>query len=165
MPQGDGSLLIRDANIFWLNFRGAEGQYNREGDRNFCLGLDPDTAAQLTRDGWLIKETKVRDEGDEPTPYVQVSVKWGKKHQPRIFLVTTREGVRVRRTLIDEDMVDLLDTVEIANVDLIVQPSRWENNGKSGIKAYLKSLYLTIVEDELEAEYSVLDDLPKVDED
>jgi hypothetical protein len=153
MP-ANGELLIRNARIFYRNFRGEEQRYNAQGDRNFCLEIDEDTAVRLRRDGWLVKETKPSDEGDPPALYIQVSVKWGRVHQPRIFLVSTRNGERFRRTLIQEDMVELLDSVEIANVDLVVRPFEWDP-GK--IKAYLKSMYLTTVEDELENEYAELD--------
>lgn len=164
MSQGDGSLLMRGARIFYRNFQGREGKYNAEGDRNFCLELDQETADQLARDGWPVKKQDPREEGDENQPYIEVRVKYGRVHRPTIYLVTTRGGVRHRRTLLNEDMVDLLDSVEIANVDLIVRPYEWAVGGKTGIKPYLKSLYLTVVEDELEAEYAELDDVPAHDD-
>jgi hypothetical protein len=57
------------------------------------------------------------------------------------------------RTHITEDLVDLLDAVDILNVDLVVRPYKWEVQGNGGIKAYLKTLFVTIEEDELERKY------------
>jgi hypothetical protein len=75
-----------------------------------------------------------------------------KGRPPRIVLITSRG-----RTNLDESQVETLDWVDIINVDLIVRPYEWTVNNKSGIKAYLQSLYVTIEEDPLELKYSEMD--------
>ena len=52
----------------------------------------------------------------------------------------------------------MLDWAEIENIDLTINPSHWEVNGNSGIKAYLRSAYVTIYEDELDELYSNVPD-------
>ena len=153
MAKNDGTLMMENAKILFRNFAGREGLYNAEGDRNFCVLLDDETAKQLTEDGWSVKTLKPRDEGDEPQAYVQVSVKYrgrnGNAVRPPTIVMITSRG----RTTLAEDLVEMLDWVDIANVDLIIRPFEWAVNGKSGIKAYLKSLYITIAEDELSLKY------------
>ena len=148
MPQNDGTLTVEDARILFRNFAGKEGMYNREGDRNFCLLLEPDLAAEMQKDGWNIKTLRAREEGDEPQPYIQVSVSY-KNRPPRIMIITSRG-----RTPIAEDMVEMLDWVDIKSVDMIIRPYHWNVSGKTGIKAYMQSIYITILEDALEQKYA-----------
>lgn len=146
-------VLIEDARIAFRNFAGKEGMYNREGDRNFSILLSPSDAEALSRDGWNVKVLKPREEGNEPQPYIQVSVSW-RGRPPRIVLITSRG-----RTEIGEDLVETLDWAEIEKADLILNPYEWQVSGNSGIKAYLKSLYVTIREDPLELKYASVDEV------
>ena len=45
--------------------------------------------------------------------------------------------------------------IEIQKADLTVRPYTWtmRGSGKTGIKAYVKSLYITMLEDPLELKY------------
>jgi hypothetical protein len=142
------NVVIQGARIIFRNFKGAEGMYNREGDRNFAVCLDTDIAEQMAADGWNIKYLKPRDETEEAQAYLSVSVNY-KGRAPRVSMISSRG-----QTLLDEEAVDILDWVDIANVDLVVRPYEWAVNGKTGVKAYLKTLVVTIDEDELELKYA-----------
>lgn len=141
-------VVIEGAQIIFRNFEGKETDYNTKGERNFCVVLDPDNAEKLRRDGWNVKATTPRDEGEEPIFYISVKVNY-KNRPPRVVMITS-----VSRTNLTEDTVELLDWADITNVDVIFVAYEWEFAGKKGTKAYLKSLYVTVEEDELERKYA-----------
>lgn len=154
MAEEKNTVLMEGVRIIFRNFSGKEGQYNREGDRNFGVILPPDVAEPMLTDGWNVKYLKPRDadEESEETAWLSVSVNFDKGRPPKIMLITSRG-----RTVLDSDAVDMLDWADIVNVDLIVRPYTWEVSGRTGIKAYLQSMYVAIEEDELEQKYAELD--------
>lgn len=155
MVLAENTVTIENARIVFRNFKGAEGLYNREGDRNFAVLLDEKTAHDMALDGWNIKTLKAREEDDADRPYLQVSVNF-KGRPPRVVLINS-----TGRHDLGEDEIEVLDWVDIRQVDLIVRPYAWAVADKTGIKAYLKSIYITIDEDELEQKYSDLNQLPR----
>lgn len=146
------NIVIENARILFRNFGGAEGQFNPAGRRNFCVIIDEETAATLQEDGWNVKYLQPRDDLELPQPYLQVGVSYN-AYPPKIVVVTSRG-----KTLMTEDTISALDWAEIENVDLIIRPYSWEVGGKSGIKAYVSSMYITLVEDELELKYANVPD-------
>jgi hypothetical protein len=145
-----GEVLLEDTRIVFRNFAGKEGQYNREGDRNFAVVLDPETADEMQKDGWNVRRKPPKEEGDDEFIYLQVAVSF-KGRPPRMAIITSRN-----RTILDEDTCELLDWAEIENVDVKLRPYEWRVNGKTGVKAYLKTIYVKIREDELDLKYEHL---------
>lgn len=141
------NIVIENARIGFRNFSGKEGKFNPAGRRNFCVFLETDLAKELDSDGWNVRWLQPRDETEEPQPYLQVAVSFD-NIPPKVILVTKKS-----KTPLDESSVDILDWAEIENVDLIIRPYNWDVNGKGGVKAYIKTMYVTIVEDEFESKY------------
>lgn len=145
------SIAIENARIIFRNFAGEASQFNARGDRNFCVLINNDEATALANDGWNIRYLKPKDPDEQPQAYLKVKVNFGQV-PPTVLLVTSKNKKRLT-----EDNIDVLDWAELKQVDLIIRPYNWEVNGKSGVKAYLKSGYFTIMEDEFASKY---EDLP-----
>lgn len=141
-------VRIDNAKVIYRNFAGAKKQFNAKGDRNFHVVLDPQTARVMEKDGWNVRWHDPRDEGDEAWASIKVAVRF-ENYPPRIVQVTDAGKVTL-----DEDTVEILDWAEIKSVDLVLNGSAWSVNDKSGIKAYLRKMFVTLSEDDLEAKYA-----------
>jgi hypothetical protein len=149
-------LVIEKTRIIFRNFAGKAGKYNEEGDRNFCLPLELGLAEELEREGWNVKNLRSREVGDPDQPYLHVKVSY-KHFPPRVNLLTSKG-----RTPLTEDMIEMCDWLDIAWCDIVLNPYRWSVNGNTGVKAYLKTLYIRVNEDYLELKYA---DVPIVGQD
>lgn len=147
-----GNIVIRDAKLLNTNFAGKERGINPEGKRNFCVYLDTDLAEELAADGWNVKPGTAYHDGEEPRPFLPVAVSFD-PYPPKVYMVTSKHKIKL-----NEDTIAELDDSEFEKVDLIIRPYSYTVGNKSGVKAYLKSMYATIVEDELDLEYSDIPD-------
>lgn len=147
------TFMVEDARILFRNFSGRPTAYAKDGGkRTFNVVLDPKVAEQMFKDGWNVKAPGPTEEGDVRDPHIQVELRFDVR-PPHVVMITS-----AGRTDLNKDTIDMLDSVDFANVDLIANASYWEVNGKSGIKAYLKSMFVTIEEDYLERKYAVVED-------
>lgn len=150
-----GTFLFEDVHIRYKNFSGKGSDFNPEGRRNFCLDLDPETAERMREDGWNVKHKEI-DNGDgtvTPLDYIKVMVSYKfEESAPKVFRISGDNMVQLT-----EKTIGSLDWEEIEHIDLQITPSNWtRNNGAlTGVTAYLKSMYVTVHEDELAKKYSM----------
>lgn len=142
------NITIENARLIHRNFSGAATQFNPPGKRNCSVVLDPEFAQQLIADGWNVKSKPPRDPQDEPLFYLPMEIRFD-PIAPNIFMITSRG-----KTRLDESNVNLLDSAIIRSADLMIHPRPWETANGKGIKAYLRTLFATIEEDELELKYA-----------
>ncbi len=146
-------LVIQGAKILFPNFSGRGSKYNPEGTRNFCILLDEELATRLANDGWTVRALPAGQ--NEAQQYsLRVAVSYAKR-PPNIVMISNG-----RKQRLDQDRISILDWAEIENADVSIDPSYWELGGRSGIKAYLSSLFVTIVDDELERKYADIPEVP-----
>lgn len=148
------AATLENVRIGFRNFEGREGQYNKSGDRSFAVFLDIQTAEQMASDGWNIKFPKENpnfvDPDQEPRDaYLQVTVGFD-FYPANVILISNGNPTRL-----SEQEIAMLDWAEIEHVDLVLRPYEWSVNGNSGIKAYLKSGYFTIVTDPFAQKYGL----------
>jgi hypothetical protein len=153
MGRSDGNVTIEDARLVFRNFKGKEGKYNREGDRSFAILLDDDLAELMARDGWNVKYLHAREAGEGDQAYISVAVNYGKGRPPRVVLITSGG-----RNPLGEDEVEILDWVDAELWDVVLRPYRWTVQDDSGVKAYLKTMFVTLAEDDLERKYAENDE-------
>lgn len=152
------NLILEGARLIFRNFSGAASQYNRAGDRNFCVVIDdPEVADTMIRDGWNVKTRPPREEGADPLYYVRVKVSFfddeDDNRNPKIMLISGKN-----RRYLARDELNCLDTMAIKNADLTIRPYFYDVNGKTGVSGYLKALYVTQKLDALEEKYAEPDE-------
>lgn len=145
------NLKIENANIIYKNFAGTRDTYH-PGKRNFTVELDEAEADALEADGWNVRRKPSKANPDVVINSLPVDVRFD-FFPPKVVMIGESSK---KVTYLDETTVGQLDTAAIVNVDLMIRPREWTAVGKSGIKAYLKTAYITIEEDDLDLKYADL---------
>ena len=150
------NLILENVEILpggFKNFSGKPGQFNAEGDRNFCVVIPEDLVDPMANDGWNIKTLNARDESEHDKHFIRVKVRFNSNRPPKVIMLTSGGKVPL-----DEESIDVLDWSDILSADMAINPYQSEYQGKPHVTGYLKSLYVTIEEDDLERKYADVPD-------
>ena len=151
-------LNLEGAQIGFRNFEGREGQYNRAGDRSFVVFLNEELANELEKEGWNVKWPKASDrdpEEDTRQPYIQIAARYDNV-PPKVYLISkSQKNEEPNINLLNESEIGMLDWSEFQQIDLVIRPYEYTVNGKSGVKAYLKTGYFTLSDDGFSSKYGL----------
>lgn len=146
------SINIEGANIIWKNFSGERDRFN-PGKRGFSVVIDDAVMAdELKQEGWNVKKRPLQEGADPSEQEWTLPVKLNMNRYTQVWLI-----VGNHKTLLNEDTVAQLDVVDITDCDLSIRPYEWEMSGRTGITAYVDSMYVTIRENKFAEKYADLD--------
>lgn len=155
----DGVIEVRNAKITFRNFEGREAKYNNRGSKNFVIVIeDENVANKLSSEGWNVKPFSTPNDDGKFNYKWPVAVSFSKR-PPKIVKV-----INNKQFIMDEESIKDLDYAVLDRVDVAINPYHWtKDDGSTGIKAYLKTLYVTIRPEDFEEDYRIdesEDDLP-----
>lgn len=146
------NINIEGAMIIWKNFSGERDKFN-PGKRGFSVVIDDTVMAdELRQEGWNVKDRPLQEGADDSEQEWTLPVKLNMNRYTQVWLI-----VGNHKTLLDEDTVSQLDVVDIVNCDISIRPYEWEMNGRTGITAYVDSMYVTIRGNKFAEKYADLD--------
>ena len=146
------NINIEGAIVIWKNFSGERDKFN-PGKRGFSVVIDDAAMAkELRNEGWNVKERPLQEGADPSEQEWTLPVKLNMNRYTQVWLI-----VGNHKTLLDENTVAQLDVVDIVNCDISIRPYEWEMGGRTGITAYVDSMYVTIRENKFAEKYADLD--------
>ena len=146
------NINIEGATIIWKNFSGERDRFN-PGKRGFSVVIDDTVMAdELRNEGWNIKERPLQEGADPSEQEWTLPVKLNMNRYTQVWLI-----VGNHKTLLDENTVAQLDVVDFVDCDISIRPYEWEMSGRTGITAYVDSMYVTIRENKFTEKYADLD--------
>lgn len=146
-------LFLEGHKIKYRNFSGRQTEFNRLGDKNFTVVLDPSEVEQIMALGWPVK---VKGTPEEPSYEISVHVRFD-HNPPRVALVTESIGPdgnpTQKITELNEESVGVIDSAEIIDCDILLHP--WVRTSKvnPGVSVFLKGLFVKVVPNPLAEKY------------
>lgn len=136
------NVIINDVMIgrgSYRNFSGVRTEYNKAGNRTFSIFLPEETAEILQEEGWNVKYKPAKREDQSDRWQMDIAVAFDR--YPPTIQVTASDG---ETSYLNEESVGILDSADIETADIEIRPYNWEVNGKTGTKAYLRSMKVTL---------------------
>lgn len=151
------NIKMENIRLVFRNFSGKPDKFNPQGGkRGFSVVIDdPEYAQDLIEEGWNVKKFNKRDEDEEDTYYLPVKVNFN-NNPPHIYLCTDKS-----KKALNEETVCSLDYADISGTDIIITPYEYKDiGGRSGISAYVKTMYVNVVLDDFAAKYEDSEEVP-----
>ena len=143
------NINIEGAIVIWKNFSGERDKFN-PGKRGFSVVIDDAVMAdELRNEGWNVKDRPLQEGADPSEQEWTLPVKLNMNRYTQVWLI-----VGNHKTLLDENTVAQLDVVDIIDCDISIRPYEWEMSGRTGITAYVDSMYVTIRENKFAEKYA-----------
>lgn len=142
-------IILKDLDnrdIYFKNFKGAPGMYNKEGDRNFGVFISDEMAYELREKGWNVKSVTKEDSPNFGRSYLKVLVRLNWRPTPKIYKLTSKNKMRL-----DEETLEDLDDYIFDRIDMKIT--------RVYLKRYdqwtqcLEKGFFTMAEDELDIMY------------
>ena len=149
----DNNITIKDAKLIFKNFRALPDKFDKNGTCRFSILLDEDTAfsVEFIEQGLNVKPLRRRNEEDPQMYHIPVKVNFESRRPANVVMLN---DINDKRTVLDKDSIGILDGSYIKRADCVLNLYRWDVNGKTGVTAYLQTLYATIELDPIEAMYA-----------
>ena len=105
------NAILEGFRIGYKNFSGKPDQFNREGDRNFVVFLDEETADILEKDGWNVKRPKPSPDPEVVRePYLPIKVNFNGR-PPTVVTITNKGATNENMLRHTEDTVSSITGV------------------------------------------------------
>ena len=140
-------LRLEGTNLIFRNLSGKVSDFNKNGERITGVVIPEDMVDQLVAEGWNVKQTKPRDPQAIPTYYLNVKCRFD-NFPPKVYLCTQK-----KKTKLDEETIDQIDYSEISFVDIEISPYDYQTAMGSGRSAYIKTMYVNVIEDSFADKY------------
>lgn len=147
------SLVIKDAEIYFKNFRGRELPFNPAGKRTFCVRIDGRKARKLKKDGWSIKTMYINRSRTKTRWYLPVTIYESyadTKINSKVVAIISGGNIKTCK-LLHGNSLGLLDVVDIEHLNMVIRGYEYNVNGRHGIKAYLRN-----------ADFYISDNIPTI---
>ena len=137
---------LENKDIYFKNFKGASGIFNKEGDRNFGVYLSDEMAEELGGRGWNVKHVNKETSPNYGRPYLKVLVRPNWRPTPKIYKITSKNKMRL-----NEESLEDLDDYVFDRIDMKIT--------RVYLKRYdqwtqcLEKGFFTMAEDELDIMY------------
>ena len=141
-------LRIENTNLIFRNFSGRPSEYNKNGDKGTGVIIPEEMVNELVDKGWNVKERPSRDGQESPLYYMNAKCRFD-NIPPKIYMCTSHKKVKL-----DEETVDQIDYSEISSIDIEISPYDYTVRGESGRSAYIKTMYVNVIEDAFAEKYN-----------